>query len=49
MYKKFRYEDIGYLIIYKYNSIINILIILYFNLMMTRVENLLQGENITNI
>ena len=49
MYTKIQYYDIGYLIIYKYKSIINILTILYLHLMMTRVENLLQEENITNI
>jgi hypothetical protein len=49
MYTKIQYYDIGYLIIYRYKSIINILTILYLHLMMTRVENLLQEENITNI
>jgi hypothetical protein len=49
MYKKIQYDDIGYLIIYEYNSVINILIILYLHLMMTRVKNLIQEENITNI
>ena len=49
MYTKIQYYDIGYLIIYKYKSIINILTILYHQLMMTRDENLLQKENIINI
>jgi hypothetical protein len=49
MYKKIQYADVvGNIIIYKYNSIINILTILYLHLMMTRYENLLQEEKITN-
>ena len=48
MYKKIQYEDvIGNIIIYKYNSVINILTILYLHLMMTRYNNLLQEEKIT--
>ena len=46
MYKKIQYDDVvGNIIIYEYNSIINILTILYFHLMMTRYENLLQEKN----
>ena len=49
MYKKIQYDDvIGIIIIYKYNSVINILTILYLHLMMTRYENLLQEKKITN-
>ncbi len=49
MYKKIQYADVvGNIIIYEYNSIINILTILYLHLMMTRYENLLQEEKITN-
>ena len=49
MYKKIQYDDVvGNIITYEYNSIINILTILYFHLMMTRYENLLQEEKITN-
>ena len=46
MYKKIQYDDVvGNIIIYEYNSIINILTILYLHLMMTRDENLLQEKN----
>ena len=46
MYKKIQYDDVvGNIIIYEYNSIINILTILYLHLMMTRYENLLQEKN----
>jgi hypothetical protein len=46
MYKKIQYDDVvGNIIIYEYNSIINILTILYLHLMMTRHENLLQERN----
>ena len=49
MYKKIQYADVvGNIIIYEYYSIINILTILYLHLMMTRYENLLQEEKITN-
>jgi hypothetical protein len=49
MYKKIQYDDVvGNIIIYKYNSIINILTILYLHLMMTRYDNLLQEKKITN-
>ena len=49
MYKEIQYADVvENIIIYKYNSIINILTILYLHLMMTRYENLLQEEKITN-
>jgi hypothetical protein len=46
MYKKIQYDDVvGNIIIYEYNSIINILTILYLHLMTTRYENLLQEKN----
>ena len=46
MYKKIQYDDVvGNIIIYEYNSIINILTILYLHLMMTRDEDLLQEKN----
>jgi len=46
MYKKIQYDDVvGNIIIYEYNSIINILTILYLHLMMTKYENLLQEKN----
>jgi hypothetical protein len=49
MYKKIQYHDVVLNInIYEYNSIINIKILLYLHLMMTRYENLLQEEKITN-
>jgi hypothetical protein len=49
MYKKIQYDDVvGNIIIYKYNSIINILTILYLHLMMTRYDTLLQEKKITN-
>ena len=39
MYKKIQYSDVvGNSIIYEYNSIINILTILYLHLMMTRLK-----------
>ncbi len=48
MYKKILYADVIWnIFIYEYNSI-NILIILYLHLMMTRYENLLQEEKIAN-
>jgi hypothetical protein len=47
MYKKIQYADVvGNIIIYEYNSIINILTILYLHLMMTRYETLLQEEKL---
>ena len=46
MYKKIQYNHIvGNIIIYEYNSIINILTILYLHLWMTRYENILQEKN----
>ena len=49
MYKKIQYDDVvGNIIIYEYNSIINLLSLLYLHLMMTRYENLLKKEKITN-
>ena len=49
MYKKIQYDDVvGNIIIYEYNLIINILTIVFFHLIMTRYENLLQEEKITN-
>jgi hypothetical protein len=45
MYDKINYEEVvENIIIYAYNSIINILTILYLHLMMTRYENVLQEE-----
>jgi hypothetical protein len=50
MYKKIQYDDVvRNIIIYEYNSIINILTILYLHLMMRRYENLLQEEKIKAI
>lgn len=50
MYKKIQYDDVvRNIIIYEYNSIINILTILYLHLMMRRYENLLQEEKIKPI
>ena len=49
MYKKIQYDDVvGNIITCEYNSIKNILTILYLHLMMSRYENLLQEEKITN-
>jgi hypothetical protein len=49
MYKNIQYDDVvGNIIIYEYNRIINILTKLDLHLMMTRYENLLQEEKITN-
>jgi hypothetical protein len=49
MYKKIQYHDVVINInIYEYNSIINIKTLLYLHLMMTRYQNLLQEEKITN-
>ena len=46
MYKKIQYDDVvGNIIIYEYNSIINILTLSYLHLMMTRYENSLQEKN----
>ena len=45
MYNKINYEEVvENIIIYEYNSIINILTVLYLHLMMTRYENVLQEE-----
>ena len=45
MYNKINYDEVvENIIIYEYNSIINILTILYLHLMMTRYENLLKEE-----
>ena len=47
MYKKIQYDEVvGNIIIYEYNSIINILTILYLHLMMIRYENLIQEEKL---
>ena len=49
MYKKIQDDDVvGNIIIYEYNSIINILTLSYLHLMMTRYDNLLQEKKITN-
>jgi hypothetical protein len=49
MYKNIQYDDVvGNIIIYKSNSFINIVTILYRHLMMTRYKNLLQEEKISN-
>ncbi len=46
MYKRIQYDDVvRNIIIYEYNSIINILTIFYFHLMMTRYENSIQEKN----
>lgn len=48
MYKKIQYDDVvGNIIIYKYNSIINILIILYLHLKMTIRKFITRGKNYT--
>jgi hypothetical protein len=49
MCKKMQYDVVvGNIIIYKYNNCINMVTILYLHLMMTRYNNLLQEEKITN-
>jgi hypothetical protein len=46
MYKKIQYDDVvGNIIIYEYNSIINILIILYLHLTMTIRKFISIGKN----
>jgi hypothetical protein len=45
MYNKINYDEVvENIIIHEYNSLINILTILYLHLMMTRYENLLKEE-----
>ena len=49
MYKKIQYDDVvGNIIIYKSNSFLSTVTILYLHLMMTSYKNLLQEEKITN-
>ena len=49
MYKKIQYDDVvGNIIIYEYNSIINILTLSYLHLMMTRKKLQINNLEIKN-